>query len=110
MKTIEMAPPSVSFLFQYFTKKYTYLDSFIKNIFSISALKRYGWFFFITSLRHSTLPIRQRNCFPRAVVMKYNCYQVSITTIIIRGILKEPEQVSFNPFPGFYAHFHTQPF
>ena len=26
----------------------------------------------------------------------------SITTIIIRGILKEPEQVSFNPFPGLY--------
>ena len=64
----------------------------------------------ITSLPHSTFSIRQRNCFPRAVVMKYNCCQVSITTIIIRGILKEPEQVSFNHFPGLYPHFHTQPF
>ena len=52
MKTIEMAPPSGSFLFQYFTKRYTYLDSFIKNIFSISALKRYGWF----SLHHFPTP------------------------------------------------------
>ena len=102
-----MAPPSGSFLFQYFTKKYTFLDSFIKNIFDTSAL---GGFRSITSLPHSTFSIRQRNCFPRAVVMKYNCCQVSITTIIIRSILKEPEQVSFNPFPGLYPHFHTQPF
>ena len=47
---------------------------------------------------------------PRAVVMKYNCCQVSIKTIIIRGILIEPEQLRFNPFPGLYPHFHTQPF
>ena len=52
MKTIEVAPPSGSFLFQYFTKKFTYLDSFIKNIFNTSALKRYGWF----SLHHFPTP------------------------------------------------------
>ena len=52
MKTIEMALPSGSFLFQYFTKKFTYLDSFIKNIFNTSALKRYGWF----SLHHFPTP------------------------------------------------------
>ena len=69
-----------------------------------------GGFRSITSLPHSTFLIRQRNCFPRAVVMKYNYCQVSITTIIIRGILKEPEQVSFNPFPVLDPHFHTQPF
>ena len=58
MKTIEMATPSGSFLFQYFTKKYTYLDSFIKNILSISALKRYGWF----SLHHFPTPCTVAIC------------------------------------------------
>ena len=108
MKTIEMAPPSGQSFFN-ISIKYTYLDSFIKNIFSTSALKRYGWF----SLHHFPTPQYffnpSRNRFPRAVVMKCNCCQVSITTIIIRGILKEPEQVSFNPFPGLYPHFHTRP-
>ena len=53
MKTIEMAPPSGSFLFQYFSKKYTYLDSVIKNIFSTSTTSKiYGWF----SLHHFPTP------------------------------------------------------
>ena len=52
MKTIEMAPLYGSFLFQYFTKKYTYLDTFIKNIFDTSVLKRYDWF----SLHHVPTP------------------------------------------------------
>ena len=51
MKTIEMAPPSGQSFFN-ISLKYTYLDSFIKNIFSTSALKRYGWF----SLHHFPTP------------------------------------------------------
>ena len=52
MKTIEMAPPSGQSFFNISLKKYIYLDSFIKNIFSTSALKRYGWF----SLHHFPTP------------------------------------------------------